>query len=279
MALTIEKIDHTDPAVKERLRTYLAPYESHALFLLGNLRGDLPATLYAASEGGQWAGICGYYDSFKSIIPFSLDRQAVRELVAHVAAAHGEILWCNGIDYIAEPALEVLSGLGYELDNDPHQVFLELDGLPPPQPGEELCRLIRAEDAERTVRVLRALKGGNIGDPVTSKEKRQLLTNPDRWVLVQDGQVASTAASGLGIAACQIIGVATHPNYRQRGYARAVCACLIRAMTQRGAQRTVLFTDTGNAAAKRCYGSLGFQITGKYYVAKFKPRKPATEKA
>lgn len=273
MALAIEKIDHEDPAVKERLRGFLAPHEPHAMFILGNLRTNRKTDLYVAGNNGQWAGVCGYYGTFKSLIPFSTDQQVVRELVNHMASIHPEINWLNGIDYMAAPAYEQLLSLGYRPGNDPHQVFMELEGQPPPQAGESLCRLFRDDDAEQTVRVLRAMDPEKEPDaPVTQEELCQIRLNPDRWVLVQDDQVVSTAAtSGMGIRACQIIGLATDAGYRRRGYASAVCAHLIRAMANRGARSSLLFTGHENFAAQRCYHGLGFRITGKYYVAKLTP--------
>ncbi len=272
--MTIEKIDHKDPAVKERLREYLAPHEPHAMFILGNLRTDRPTDLYVAGRDGQWAGVCGYYGTFKSLIPFSTDEQVVREMVTHVAGVYPEINWLNGIDYVAAPAYETLLSMGYQPGNDPHQVFMELEGQPPPRVGESSCRLFRADDAEQTVRVLRAMDSEKDPDaPVTQAELDQIRLNPDRWVLVEDGRVVSTAAtSGVGIRACQIIGLATDAGYRRRGHASAVCAYLIREMAKRGAQSSLLFTGHDNVAARRCYQGLGFRITGKYYVAKLKPR-------
>ena len=267
----IDRVDHTEASVQQMLRDYLAPHEPHALFILGNLRTNRPAELYVARRDDELVGVCGYYGTFKSLIPFSKDQQAVRELVAHVVGLHPEVTWVNGIDYVADPAREVMVSLGYQLANNPDQVFMELYGLPPEQAGEALCRKICDSDAAQTVRVLRGMDPTKDPDaPLTREEIDKVLLNRDRWVLVQDGRVVSTAAtSGIGIRACQIIAVATDPAYRGRGFAQAVCAKLIRAMAKQGAEATVLFTGRENVAAQRCYAGLGFRITGGYCVAKF----------
>lgn len=271
----IEKLDHQDPAVKERLREFLAPHEVHALFILGNLRSIRPQTnMYVAIRDGLWVGVCGYYGVHQSMNPFSTDPQVARQLVRHTAGLHPIIEYLTGIDYAAQPALEELQSLGYQCMNDPHQVFMELGGQPPPQEAEAQCRQMAPDDAEQVVRLLRVMWDEDPATPITQEELDRVRLNPARWVLEADGRIVSTAAtSGIGISACQIIGVATDPNHRRKGYARAVCAHLIRQMAAKGAQQTVLFTDVGNLAAQRCYQGLGFRIAGKYYVAKFKPKE------
>ena len=96
--------------------------------------------------------------------------------------------------------------------------------------------------------------------------------NPLRHVLEDCGKIVSTASTnGLGLAAFQILGVATLPEARRQGYASAVCAALMRTMHSQGAKSCVVFTGLGNLAAQRCYEQLGFRITGEYYVAEFAP--------
>lgn len=270
-------LDHEDPAVKAQVREYLAPHESHAMFILGNLRSARPTRLYAARLGGELVGVCGFYPTHRSLIPFSTERQVIRDLVAHFLSRHPRVDWMNGIDYCAEPAREVMLSMGHEPDNDPRQIFLELEGMPPEQPGEQACRLFCDEDAEQVALLLRALRPDlDPAAPVTNDELEKTRSNRARWVLVDEGRIVSTSATtGLGLRACQIIGVATDAAHRGRGFARAVCAKLVRSMAADGAETTVLFTNHNNAAARRCYEGLGFRVTGKYYVAKFKePGRP-----
>ena len=57
---------------------------------------------------------------------------------------------------------------------------------------------------------------------------------------------------------------------RGRGYAKAVCAKLIREMTQKGTKGVVLSKGHENTSAIRCYEGLGFEINGSFYVAKLR---------
>ncbi len=271
-AVTIEKIDPQDAATRQRVWEFLAPSESRAMFILGNLRGNTPSThMYAASRGGHWLGVAAYYERYKSIVPFSLEPGVVRTLTRHLAEHHPLIEWLNGWQDIAGPALEELLLLGYESCRDPRQVFMELDGLPPDQPWEHACRLIAPDDALAVARVLRHLQQIDPDAPITAEDIAKVRGNPQRYVAEHDGAIVSTAAtSGLAITACQIIGVATDPGFRRRGFARSVCAALIRHMAAKGASRTVLFTDVNNVTAQRCYQGLGFRITAPYCLAQFK---------
>ena len=70
----------------------------------------------------------------------------------------------------------------------------------------------------------------------------------------------------MGVAAFQIIGVATAEAHRGQGHAGAACASLIRAMRAEGARTTIIFTQHSNLAAQRCYAKLGFLPTGEYWV-------------
>jgi len=81
----------------------------------------------------------------------------------------------------------------------------------------------------------------------------------------------TATTNGLAIEAFQILGVATSPEHRGRGYAQAACAALIRRMQAKGAKRCVLFTGRDNLAAQRCYERLGFRTTATYHLAKFAP--------
>jgi len=273
--MTLEKIDHLNAAVKERLVDFLSPRETHNLFILGNLRRDFPGThLYAASREGRWCGVAGYYEAPKSLCLFSEDREVVRALVRHVASIHSPIRFVNAIDYVAQPACEVMAALGYRLARDPHQVFMETR-IPngagwAPREGLDKVRLVRESDGPAVARLVRYISRPTDESPLTEDEIAKAVLNPLRHVLEIQGQIVSTASTnGLGLTAFQILGVATLPEFRRRGYASAVCAALMHTMHGQGAQGCVLFTGIDNLSAQRCYERLGFRATGAYYVAEF----------
>jgi ribosomal protein S18 acetylase RimI-like enzyme len=271
----IDKLDHEQPEVQQRIFDYLAPHEPHALFLLGNLAAKFPGShLYAARDAvGRWAGIVGYYEGPRSLVPFATDSSAAAALARHAVGRHPDIVWLNGPGFAARPALAEVQALGYALLNDPAQVFMERP-LPddpaelPRGPHEDHVRPMCEADAAAVARLLRELQGGDDGSPLTADERARALRF-GRWVLEAEGQIAATATTnGLGLRAFQILGVATHPGRRRCGYARSVCAALTRQMHAAGARHAVLFTGIRNVAARACYEGLGFAVTGDFLVAK-----------
>jgi ribosomal protein S18 acetylase RimI-like enzyme len=271
--MRIKKINHTDESIRRRLFDFLAPYETHALFILGNLAANFPGShLYVARDGDDWLGVAGYYEGPKTLIPFSTDPDITRKLVRHVAKRHPTVEYMNSIGYAGKPAYETLLKMKYEPDNDPLQVFMELDHEPDPQPHEDRVMLKRPSDHEQIARLMRCFrKDTRPEDPVTEEELRKVRMNDLSYALHVDHRIVSIASTnGIGINAFQLLAVVTHPEHRRHGYARAVCAFLTREMFRKGAARCALFTNPTNEAAVGCYEGLGFRITGDFYVARFK---------
>jgi RimJ/RimL family protein N-acetyltransferase len=276
MTCEIEKLDHENAVVRKKIFSYLAEFEPHALFILGNLTMNFPHThLYAASRSGRWLGIAGYYASHKAVVPFSTDAEITRALTRHVVATHKRVEYMNGIAYAGEPAYAELLQLGFKPANSPHHVFMEMKGLPPRQPHESTARLMQQNDRPEIAHLLRCLSETWDEDRLlTTEELERTGLNPLRTVVSADGQIVSTASSnGLGIRCYQILGVATHPSHRRNGYARAAVAAIMRIMAGLGGRHAVLFADRDNKAAQQCYLGMGFKITGEYYVAKLKNGK------
>ena len=75
-------------------------------------------------------------------------------------------------------------------------------------------------------------------------------------------------ASGLGILDRDDIGlyaIYTHPDYRGRGYARAVCNTILNKAKEMGASYTYLQVVAGNTAAYNLYSSLGYKLEYSYW--------------
>jgi ribosomal protein S18 acetylase RimI-like enzyme len=267
----IEMLNHEDPDTRARLVEYLAPNESYALFLLGNLTANHPGShLYAAVKEGRWRGVAGYYDSYKSVSLFAEDTESSRALIRSASLIHPDICYLSGGRLSAEPACDELQSLGYRLKNsDPQLIFMELEGALPYQKGEELCRPFCEEDTGRVARLLRYLSDRPLDAPITEIDLENIRTTYLRHVLVFNEEIVSVASTnGMGVRTFQILGVATEESLRGRGFAAAVCASLIRDMARRGATRCVLFTTPDNAAAQHCYLRMGFHVTGNYYLAR-----------
>ena len=105
--------------------------------------------------------------------------------------------------------------------------------------------------------------------------------NALRFLLPSDSVAAFTCideATGRVCAYCgmsyvldegEIVNVAVHPDYRRRGYARAVLGALFRFADAHGIRHLVLEVRASNVAAQALYRSLGFTEVGimpAYYV-------------
>lgn len=273
-AVVVEKVRHEDAAVARRLVGVLRPRETHALFLLGNLVNGFPEShVYVARSGEEWVGVAGYYERPKSCSLWAEDRGVARALVREVAGRHAGVETVLGIDPVGRYAFEAMIEMGFVSLGEPREVFMEM--TIPERFGrvehEEKVRGVEDRDAMACARLQRFLVWPRDDSPIREEELRRAVSNKMRLVLEVEGEVVSTATTnGLAIEAFQILGVATFPEHRGRGYARGVCAALIRRMKEKGAKRCVLFTGPENVAAQRCYAGLGFGIVGEYWMAKFR---------
>jgi RimJ/RimL family protein N-acetyltransferase len=270
MAVQVKSINQGDANAIAGIYEFLAPYETYCLFIIGNLRLKFPGShIYLATRGSQWVGVAGYYDGFNSVMPFALDAEAARALIRHIVQRHGEFKVLGAVGTVAAPAYEELRCHGYSLASDPHCAFMELEAPPLPQKFESQVRLIAPDDYPAVARLFRYLHGESQDASLTEDELRLAAINPLCYVLEIGGKILATASTnGLGLTAFQILGVSTHPEHRNRGYARAVCATLIRTMWAAGARRCILFTEIHNDAAQACYKKLGFTTKTEYWLAK-----------
>jgi predicted GNAT family acetyltransferase len=84
-----------------------------------------------------------------------------------------------------------------------------------------------------------------------------------------DGRLVAMAATHFVSADVIEIGhIATHPNYRRRGYASACTAALARAALAL-APRVFLMVMADNAPALATYKQLGFRTIERFYLTRF----------
>jgi ribosomal protein S18 acetylase RimI-like enzyme len=270
MDVQVESIDPQDARIRARLFDFLAPYEAYSLFITGNLKNNFTDShLYIAKRGEHWVGVAGYYELFQSMVPFALDPETTRALVKRITEKHSSIRSLCAVSDVAEPACDVLLQMGYKHTEDPRCALMQLEEPPPQQAFEDLVRLITPADYAAVALLLRYVRNQPLESPLAEEELLMLSLNPYCYGLVVDGEVVSTAqTNGIGISSFQILGVSTQPEFRNKGFARAVCSSLIRKMWDAGARQSILFTGFDNLAALACYKKLGFRVTGKYWVAR-----------
>ena len=273
--LKISLISLDEESIRQKLIAYLVPYETQALFLLGNLQSRLqPALLYIAQENSQIVGVCGYYPTFKSCTIFSRSPEASTALANTILKKHPSVHALLGMSKMIEPAYATFVAFGKKPMNDPEADFFELtmNNFKPFYLPAVLIRQVTDHDVDTVVRLHRLIHHVPLENPITEEERVRVQALDVSFCLEASGEIVSVANSnGLAIQAFQILGVATDSAHQRKGYAKALCSYLIEFMQKKGAKKAIIFTGKENTAARKCYLDLGFQVTDKYYVGLFEP--------
>ena len=82
--------------------------------------------------------------------------------------------------------------------------------------------------------------------------------------IVTDGRIAAVGLASRSREHVGIYNMATHPDYRGRGYAEAIVRALQRDAYQRGARIAFLSVSAANEIAQRVYRRCGFEQSYRY---------------
>jgi len=99
-----------------------------------------------------------------------------------------------------------------------------------------------------------------------SKSSLELLTKEGigvGMVCSSDGKICAYGGMIVAVDEGQITNIATHPDYRRRGYGRAVVESLIKYAKNNGLDSISLEVRESNKAAIELYTKLGFRVEGK----------------
>jgi ribosomal-protein-alanine N-acetyltransferase len=94
-------------------------------------------------------------------------------------------------------------------------------------------------------------------------------------VALEDGKLLAYAGLVTALDEGEITNVATHPDHRRRGAARAALGLLLEQAWARGICRVTLEVRESNVAAQTLYTSLGFTLCGKRKGFYSSPREDA----
>lgn len=98
----------------------------------------------------------------------------------------------------------------------------------------------------------------------------QTLADKRAWLLLSESKPVSMTTFNAELPNwVQIGGVYTLPEYRTRGFARAVVAASLIEAKKRGVTHAVLFTGQNNHAAQAAYRRLGFRYIGDFGLVLF----------
>lgn len=146
----------------------------------------------------------------------------------------------------------------------------EVNALVFPQ-GE--MRVAKEEDAQKAADMLRAMQDElQLQESSTATlegaQKSIRLKRTFFWV-VDDEVVSITIAVRPQIKGICISGVYTPPQFRRRGYARALVSEVSKEMLIRGYALTNLFTDLSNPTSNKIYQEIGYYPVCDYHQYEF----------
>ena len=283
----------TDPVIltpqhADVLDRFLTTRPETSLVLLSNSRaaglvdaGDLFQGTYAAYiEDGAIVGVAAHY--WNGMVFLQAPKGAPDLLRAATAASGRE--W-SGVAGPYEQILQVLPDVSRAHPapamNDRDVLFsLRLDDLVVPEPlarGDVSCRRPRDDELPAMVELRIAFMREHLGRwmrDTREDEAREIVSElhrTDRLRLLEcGGCIVATAAINAAVPVMVQVGaVYTAPEYRDRGYGRAVVAGLLLEARARGVRSAVLFTGTAMHAARRAYESVGFRPIGEYGLVIF----------
>ena len=82
------------------------------------------------------------------------------------------------------------------------------------------------------------------------------------FVAEEDGRVVGYVGSQTVLGETDMMNIATHPDYRKQGIAKALINTLISALAEQGSHSLMLEVRVSNEPAKSLYGSMGFESVG-----------------
>ena len=118
---------------------------------------------------------------------------------------------------------------------------------------------------ENHISAVSEIEKASIGEHCSESALRLLLGDSALGfvALTDDGEVAAYVGMMTVAGEGQITNVATHPDYRRRGYGAAVLDGLLSFAAQNGLNEIYLEVRSSNEAARALYGTRGFECVGE----------------
>lgn len=272
---------------REELERFLSGYAETSMYLRSNARKvgleyrgeDFQGEYFAAFDAaGNMAGVLAHNHSGRVLMQ-AVDKATLTALVAAFReAATRPIAGFLGPD---EQVEATVAGLGlsnhdYAMNKNERLYALELAALVvPPQfdstemvEASQIDRAILAEWIRDNELETQGAQEGEELDAEVEWQVQQIIAG-DYWALVVEGQpVALSGFTAHLPDIVQIGSVWTPPQYRNRGYARALVALTLQKAREQGVKKAILFTD--NPAAVKAYTAIGFTQVGSYRIALLK---------
>ena len=271
------------PGDEAALEAFLLPRIETSMFLLGNMRAVglvdgglvLHGTYAAACEDGEIVGVVAHYWNGNLILQAPVQIEALcRAAIGASGRSLAGMLGPAAQVGAAKAALGLAEG-ATQMDETENLYSLALRDLVVPEglcTGRQCGRRITPGDVDQVTEWLVAFALEALGDDDSPRLWERTRASVERkrgqgmtWILEDGGRPVSTSGFNTATAeAVQIGGVYTPPQFRGRGYGRAVVAASLLDARAEGVEGSILFTGVKNVPAQRCYEALGYRQIGDY---------------
>lgn len=257
MMRKLTKKDH------EQVFAYLKEEAALNLFIIGDIEAfgydtDFQELWGVFKENGTLKSILlRFHDSF---IPYSKEELVTTDYETILSAY--KPLKLSGKSTIVE-RFETASSLQLGSKNEMYFCeCIDADNLPS-TPAQETIKLATLDDVERIMQLR-----SSIDEFPTAHESEKILrqaleTNTGRtYYIEKDGAIiASASTSAENSLSAMVVGVCTHPNYRENGFASLILQKMIQDFTKESRTLCLFYN---NPTAGRIYKRLGFKDIGMW---------------
>ena len=150
----------------------------------------------------------------------------------------------------------MLDGRGYRVEGETLTLISNPEDVQ--CPDDDAVRLTCSPDA-RWLAAIAAIQGHSEKEHATYGKILNLIVLPKVFAAVErEGRTVAVAYGVMQRPLVCLESVATAPDWRRRGLARAVISAILASAAKQGAERACLQVQADNAAALSLYRSLGF---------------------
>ncbi len=260
------------PKHRSIILRYAGKKEQENLFVIGAFqrKGDaFEDILFAgAYREVQMIGLGAFFKKFGSLVLHAENNRALTEMVDQFVDRGCRIEWVPMFARFALPTIARLRRYGYtpkELREETVFLLTKKAFTDHPEPG---VRRGTPKDVDEIITLRRMANGEDLTEEITPRERSQIYPETE-YLLHKDGKLVSCVnVHGWSEKYVQIGGVATHPDYRERGFAKQVISAVSRDYLAKN-KHVILFCKNDNVPALAVYEKLGFRPIDQFIVAKF----------
>lgn len=275
---------------EEALKSFLVPRLDSSLFLYSNMLAAgledtgarFTGTYAAALESRQIVAVAGHFWNQTLVLQAPVHLPSLMRMAQQRSRRPLKRLIGPNEQVVAAINELALASENLQMDEPEKLYSLALEELAMPAllNGERAsARLIQSEDedlmTEWRLGYYREMHLAEDNDELRETARQNVqaeIATGKTWILEVEGRRVSCTSFNASVrdegisSIVQVGGVYTPPEYRCRGYARAVVAASLADARSHGYEKGVLFTGIGNVPAQRAYEALGFRLIGSYRI-------------